>query len=46
MAERFKEFFSFSSRLEQLITIIFDKKEKIDSLFYELENGHDIDYSL
>ena len=39
MAQRFEEFFSFSRRLEQLITIIFEKKGKIDSLFYELENG-------
>lgn len=46
MATRFKEFFSFSSRLEELICVIFEKKEKIDMLFYELERGGSVDRSL
>ena len=46
MAEKFKGFFSFSSRLEELICIIFEKKEKIDLLFYELERGGDVDRNL
>ena len=46
MALKFKSFFSFSSSLEELICVIFEKKEKIDSLFYELEKGGSVDKSL